>query len=200
MMNFLAGEYKKGTIAPTQGDIFRAFRMTPYDKVKVVIVGQDPYPTFTNGMPDATGLAFANRKDVLSLSPSLRMIRNAVENNMDALHLDFDVSLEKWAKQGVLLLNTALTINIYRRNLHKPLWEKFTRGILYNLDINKQDLHFVFWGKDAQRFNNINGLFHNTYEYMHPTAAVYKNNQWDCKHFEQINNNLTYDKQETIKW
>lgn len=205
LMGFLVNEYKIGKIAPLQGDIFKAFKLTPYNKVKVIIVGQDPYPTFTNGIPDATGLAFANRRTVLGMSPSLKQINLALEKDIfrGGPILDFDVTLESWAEQGVLMLNTALTINTFRKSLHKPYWKFFIESLLLNLSNNKTGLHFVFWGKDAQKFNTMNGLFHYTYEYKHPASVVYNpGTSWDCKHFTEINMNLLGQngESETIKW
>lgn len=205
LMGFIIHEYKVGKIAPLQKDVFKAFKLTPWEKVKVVIVGQDPYPTFTNDVPDATGLAFGNRRTVLGMSPSLQQIAYAVEKDIfnGGPILDFDVTLETWAQQGVLLLNTALTINVFRRNLHKSYWKFFTESLLLNLSNQKTGLHFVFWGKDAQRFNTMNGLFHYTYEYKHPASVTYNpGTTWDCKHFSEINMNILGQNgpEEAIKW
>lgn len=204
LMGFLINEYKIGKIAPSQGDIFKALRITSYDSIKVIILGQDPSPNFTNDIPDATGLAFANRRTVLGMTPELKQINLAVEKDIfkGGPILDFDVTLENWAKQGVLMLNTALTINTFRKSLHRPYWKFFIESLLLNLSNNKTGLHFVFWGKDVQKFNNINGLFHYVYEYSHPTSANKPGNPWDCKHFTEININILEQngQEETIKW
>lgn len=193
VMGFLMQDYSKSNVVPLQSDIFKAFKMTPYDEVKVIILGEDVYSTSSNGFPDATGLAFANRSDVINIDKSLRSIFSAIENTCyDGLNIDTDITLESWAKQGVLLLNTSLTQNIYRKQVHKGMWKPFTEQILKGLSQNKNGLHFCFWGKEVKYFEPIvNGLFHYKYEGDYPSGKRTKMGEdWKCTHFQDINNNI----------
>lgn len=197
-------EYQKGTIYPKQMDIFKAFKLTPFDKVRVVIIGQDPYATGPEDSPHATGLAFAHNNESNDLTLALRNIHSAVERNCyNGLKVDFDFSLEEWAEQGVLLLNTALTVNKHRPGSHTQLWDGFTRYILESLSRQKTDIHFVFWGKHAQKYKElVNSLFHFKYEASDPSLPTKIGYEWDCNSFKDINTNIIlkegYD--ETIAW
>ena len=120
---------------PERENIFNAFKLCPLYKLKVVILGQDPYHDGS-----ATGLAFSNRSDSTTLSPSLRNIFKEVENNTsNGLKLDQDPNLERWAKQGVLLLNTALTVEKGNPGSHAKLWDSFTKEVLKKIfEYNKR--------------------------------------------------------------
>jgi uracil-DNA glycosylase len=113
----------------------------------VVILGQDPYHDGS-----ATGLAFANSGDGPRISPSLAWIKKALEHDYDTLCLDFDYGLTSWAKQGVLLLNTALTVEKGKAGSHTVLWNTFTKELLTSLTSTKDDIIFVLWGKKAQDY------------------------------------------------
>lgn len=124
--------------------IFRAFSLCPYNTCKVVILGQDPYPQA--GV--ATGLAFANRKEAKTLSPSLKALMTAVNATED-----FDVSLAEWSKQGILLLNTALTCKLNQIGSHVELWRPFITKFIQNLNQQRSDLIYVLLGFQAQYFS-----------------------------------------------
>jgi len=174
--------YVKSEVFPPKGNVLRAFRLTPYKDVKVVILGQDPYPN-----ERANGLAFANSDQVTSLSPALRKIRQRIEKDFyDGLKLDFDPTLESWAKQGVLLINTALTASRVAGS-HVNLWKPFTEEVLEVLSREKEGLYFCLWGKFAQSFAHlIDEDKHTILKHEHPTAANYQGREWLCPHFKEI--------------
>jgi len=133
---------------PERGDIFNAFKLCPLEKLKVVILGQDPYHDGS-----ATGLAFSNRSDSTTLSPSLRNIFKEVENNTSkGLKLDQDPNLERWAKQGVLLLNTALTVEKGNPGAHADLWNKFTIDLLCKISEECPAIVYMLWGSHAKGY------------------------------------------------
>ena len=192
VMLYLKGMYATGTMYPDKKDIFKAFKMTPFDDVKVVILGQDPY--FDGS---ATGLAFANKDDSLRMSPSLEKIKECIEKENGMLHLDFDITLESWANQGVLLLNTALTVEKYKPNSHLDVWKKFTATILSTLTIKKDPIHFCLWGKKAQEYEQwLLTEAHYVHKFQHPAYAARQNIDWNCNHFKKINSQL----KKKIQW
>lgn len=200
LMNFVVSEYNSSMVYPKQENVFRAFRLCPPDKLKVVILGQDPYHD-----GKATGLAFSNHDGVLSMSPSLESIWMEVERHYGGLIMDFDPTLEEWAEQGVLLLNTALTVKKYSPTSHSSKWHPFTKEVLKLINEQFNGLHFCFWGSHAKEFAGlISDTTHYKYYASHPVAHVYRQDgsTWKCDHFEQINKCLIEQngEDETIKW
>jgi uracil-DNA glycosylase len=200
LMNFVVSEYQSSLIYPKQENVFRAFRLCPPEKLKVIILGQDPYHDGS-----ATGLAFANRHDVAQFSPSLHSIWREVERQYGGMILDFDPTLEEWAHQGVLLLNTALTVKKYSPTSHSEKWHPFTKEVLKLINEQFNGLHFCFWGSHAKSFSNlISDNRHFKYYAAHPAAHVYRkdNSSWSCNHFEEINKKLTEQngEDEIIEW
>ena len=204
IMGFLMNDYSKSNVVPLQSDIFKCFLSTPYDQVRVIILGDDLMTTMTDKVPDSTGLAYANRESVLDLSKPLHNIFTSVESNCyDGLNVNLDVTLESWAKQGVLLLNTTLTRNVYRKKVHEPMWKPFIEQILKKLSQDKNGLHFCFWGKENKKLEPlVNGLFHFKYEHVDPSDKLKINEDWNCTHFQDINNNIIQQngKEEIIIW
>lgn len=167
-----AYDQKEPEIFPKKLDLFKAFRLTPFEDVKVIIIGQDPYH---NGR--ATGLAFANPIEFHNKpSPALRRILKELPS------LGSDCTLESWTKQGVLLLNTALTVERKNPGCHASIWSPFTAEVLRLMSENHSGLIFLLWGKHAQGLKkHINENLHYIIESEHPTAGVYSGNpQWDC--------------------
>jgi len=173
----LKAERASKIVYPSSLEVLRAFELTQLKDLKVVIIGQDPYH---NGA--ATGLAFGVRKGY-SINPSLRVIYKelCMENEVDEIP-DFDFSLESWAKQGVLLLNTTLTVIKGHPNSHENLWKGFVDGMINTVVHDyKDNLVFLLWGKYAQtRFkgmiehaNNTKGTMHVIITSPHPAAEVY---------------------------
>lgn len=192
LLKFITEEYKKGIVFPEKNNVFKAFKATPFNKVKVVILGQDPYFTDENGIPDATGLAFANPMSKLKSNPSLDKIHEVVEQSYNGLKIDFDVTLESWANQGVLLLNTALTVKKFSVTSHSKAWDKFTCNILKYLNLKTTGLHFCLWGSNAKKYKKyINPKLHFIYEAEHPAYAARQGKKWNCNHFFEINKNIS---------
>ena len=177
-------------VLPDTSKTFRAFNMCQYKDVKVVILGQDPYHDGS-----ATGLAFANDPDSYnSTSPSLRNIITAVEKDFGTLSMDFDISLESWAEQGVLLLNTALTVLKGNAGSHTGVWRPFTQQFLEALSSSKENLIFVLWGKKAQDYEKFIKGDHTILKAAHPAAESYSGGRagfFDCGHFSKINSLLS---------
>lgn len=193
-ISFLSEEYEtKKNIIPAQKDVFKAFNMVDPTNLKVVIVGMDPYPTLDGA---ATGYAFANPVTKPTLSPSLRLIRNRIEQDLyNGLLLDFDPTLSHWAEQGVLAINAAFTVLAKKPGSHQELWKPFTTALLRDLNSAFEGLYFCFWGKVAQEFAPlINPDKHTKLFAYHPAYATYRGVAWECDHFIEINKKLS------IKW
>jgi len=196
---FLSQEYKRKKIYPEGEDIFRAFSLCPYKDLKIVIIGQDPYH---NGM--ANGLAFANELRTLSISPSLNNIRKELEDDYDTLIVDFDITLESWAKQGILLINTALTVPKGEPGAHAEYWKDVTASII-NIIATKANnpLVFILWGKHAQGFIPTilqNDSPHEILMAAHPSPYSANNGFFGCKHFSKANQILLQNGRGQIKW
>ena len=179
---------------PSIGDIFNAFKLCDYNNLKCIILGMDPDPQ--KGI--ATGLAFANREDVAS--PSLEIIRNSfyldpVENAL------FDCTLEHWAQQGVLLLNSALTVEIGKPGSHSMLWRNFTINLLKKLSEYSPGLVYIILGKQAETFlpyinKNVNHILID----KHPSYYVRVKEQMSNRVFKKTNQILKANTGETIEW
>lgn len=143
-------EYLKGEVYPKPQFIFRAFEMTPFRKVKVVILGQDPY----HGPNQANGLCFAVGKGV-KLPPSLQNIYKELESDI-GIKPRLEGSLENWAKQGVLLLNATLTVKAHQAGSHQNKgWEEFTDAVIKILSEKRERLVFILWGNYAQKKGEV---------------------------------------------
>jgi uracil-DNA glycosylase len=189
--------YKSGKVYPDQSNVFKAFKECPYAKLSVIILGQDPYHTENQ----ATGLAFANPKDA-RMSPSLKIIQDTLARTVyKDEEFIFDQTLVSWANQGVLLLNTALTVEADKPLSHEHLWTQFTGKLLLRLNQFNSGLIYCLWGKHAQGFDVlINSLSNTILESTHPCSAHYRGEPWDCNHFVKINEQLKAYNNITIKW
>jgi uracil-DNA glycosylase len=191
----LTREYKDKTIRPDREDVYKAFELCSFDNLKIVILGKDPYPN-----KYATGLAFANPEYLTSnISPSLTKIKECVEDTIyKGLNLDFDITLESWAKQGVLLLNTALTVQHGVIGSHQYMWEPFITTVVRIISKYKENVIFMLWGEDAKYYKKfINEDKHHIMEYVHPSYASRNNIKWECNHFLKADLLLKDNK---IKW
>lgn len=172
-------------VLPDTRMTFRAFKECQYKDVQIVILGQDPYH---DGR--ANGLAFANSSSLGLVSPSLRNIWKSLETDFDVLEVDFDHSLESWARQGVLLLNTALTVEKGKAGSHLDLWRPFTERFITALTESKNGIVFMLWGKKAQYFEQFIVGNQHVLKAAHPAAEVYSGGKagfFTCKHFTQAN-------------
>lgn len=141
--------YERNIITPSKKDIFKAFKCCPYKQLKVVILGQDPY----NQPNIATGLAFANKEGTKFLSPSLEVIQEALINPHKPYSGEYlNPSLENWANQGVLLLNSALTVTLHKPNSNIDLWRPFICNFLEELGKKNSGLVYILFGTIAETF------------------------------------------------
>lgn len=185
-------------VYPASGLIFRAFRETPFENVKVVWLGQDPYPS----PGQATGLAF--ECGTIKRSPSMDRINDAYDEEFP-MHFATDImsgELSRWAQQGVLLLNTALTVEHLKPGSHTHLWDKFTARVIQALvaDTSRPKV-FVLLGKNAARFEKLITPPHSIVAREHPQAANHQYRKWNHgKIFSTINNLLKDNGIPQINW
>lgn len=186
LRQFLEEEYQTQTIYPSMPDIFNALKTTSYDDVKVVILGQDPY----HGAGQAHGMAFSVQPGVKT-PPSLVNIYKELQETMGC-YIPNNGYLIKWAKQGVLLLNTVLTVRAGKPQSHKGKgWEKFTDYVISILNERKDPVIFVLWGAPAKKKANlITSPQHKILTAAHPSPLSAYNGFFGCNHFNQINEYL----------
>lgn len=190
-------EYGSGaTIFPPSDDIFNAFHLTPLQEVKCVIIGQDPY----HNVNQAHGLCFSVRPEV-EIPPSLVNIYKELQTDLGC-EIPNNGYLVKWAKQGVLLLNSVLTVRAHQANSHQGIgWEKFTDAVMDILNEQDRPIVFLLWGKPAQnkaaRLNNPNHLI---LKAPHPSPLSAYRGFFGCKHFSQANTFLEQHGLSPIDW
>ncbi len=192
---FVKSEYKTKTIFPPYQNIFDALRFTDYDEVKVVILGQDPY----HGLGEAHGLSFSVREGV-SMPPSLQNIFKELYNDLGIKRNKSD--LTDWAKEGVLLLNSIMTVVKDKPLSHKDKgWEIFTDTIISKLNERKDPVIFVLWGSFARSKKElITNSRHKIIESVHPSPLSANRGFFGSKPFSKINKYLIEMKKEEIKW
>lgn len=178
------------TLCPALPNVFRAFKLCPYDKCRVVFTGQDPYPQ--KGV--ATGILFGNSKDTPEdkLSPSLDVIKEAAIN-FEIPHnlLNFDNSLESWARQGILMINSALTCEINRIGSHTNIWRPFVSKLVRNLSDKRTGIIYVLFGRDAQSLKPyINERYNDIIEIQHPSYFARTKQKMPYSVFKQMNDIL----------
>jgi len=202
LVKFINKAYEDNIIFPAKKNIFKAFRATDYKNLKVVILGKDPYPD-----GKATGIAFGNDNSIIGdnkISPSLLKIKECIEHNIyNGLNLDFDQTLESWSGQGVLLLNTSLTVKKNEIGSHHKYWAKFVVETLKMINDNNSGIIFMLWGKDAQVYEEYISLSkHYVLKFNHPSWAARKDILWDCDHFKKANELIEKNngKEFCIKW
>lgn len=186
VLSKLGPEYKRKPICPAQSNVFKAFEVCPYDKLKVVMLGQDPYPQ--KGV--ATRILFGNKEGTRDedLSPSLQIIKEAAIN-FEIPHncIIFDPTLESWAKQGILMINSALTVEMNKIGSHVMLWRPFIASLLKKLSENETGIIYVLFGKQAQTFKPyINKQFNTILEENHPAYFARTGEAMPHTVFEQI--------------
>lgn len=183
LRTFLISEYKSREIYPSMYDIFNALKMTPYQDVKVVILGQDPY----HEPNQAHGLSFSVNKGVPK-PPSLVNIFKELEADLGIAPPGHGY-LESWAKQGVLLLNTVLTVRRGQANSHKGKgWELFTDHVIKVLNEREKPMVFILWGANARsKAAFITNKNHLILTAAHPSPLSAHNGFWGCRHFSKTN-------------
>ena len=196
LAEFVKEEYKVKTVYPPGGLIFNAFNLCPFQNVKAVIIGQDPY----HGPGQAHGLCFSVREGV-DFPPSLINIFKEIELDME-ISRPTSGNLERWASQGVLLLNATLTVRAHQAGSHqKKGWEQFTDSVITTLNNEKQNIVFFLWGAYAQKKGeSIDRSKHLVLESVHPSPLSASRGFFGNKHFSRCNNYLIENSIEPINW
>lgn len=196
LTRFVRGEYAKRTVYPPPKDIFRAFDRCPFEKVKVVILGQDPY----HGHGQANGLCFAVGERV-PVPPSLQNIFKEIHSDLGIMpHQSGD--LTRWAEQGVLLLNATLTVRANTPGSHQRKgWEEFTDAAIRALSQEREHIIFLLWGNYAKNKGAvIDRTKHLVLEAAHPSPFSADNGFFGCRHFSQANRYLKEHGLREINW
>lgn len=189
--------YETTTVFPEKQNIFKAFSLTKLDNLKVVILGQDPY----HGFGQAQGLAFSTPANIKN-PPSMQNILKEIQSDLGKKSICEDGDLTPWAKQGVLLLNTILTVEESKPKSHHNLgWEVFTDNIIKYISDNCEDTIFILWGSHAiSKTKLIDTKKHHILTAPHPSPLSSYRGFFGCKHFSQTNNILKSLNKEAIIW
>ena len=191
-------EYQNGICYPPKELIFSAFNHCRFEDIKVVIIGQDPY----HGDGEANGLCFSVN-DGVKIPPSLRNIFRELTDDLDTIFMPTSGNLERWAKQGVLLLNASLTVEKDKPNSHKHLkWNLFTDAVIEKISTQKEHVVFMLWGNFAQKKGlKIDRDKHFILESGHPSPMSANQGKWFAnKHFSKANLYLKSKGKNKINW
>ena len=195
LQDFLEEEYSTRDVYPSMENIFNALNTVKYEDVKVVIIGQDPY----HEPNQAHGLAFSVQ-DGITLPPSLENIYKEIQSDL-GISCQRTGNLTRWAKQGVLLLNTSLTVRRGQANSHRGKgWEIFTNEIIKLLSKREDPMVFILWGSNAQSFEPEIGKQHLILKSPHPSPLSAYRGFFGCKHFSKTNNFLISNGKTPIDW
>ena len=196
LVGFVREEYSSRQIFPRGTNIFRAFDKCPFDKLKVVIIGQDPY----HGEGQANGLCFSVN-DGVQFPPSLRNIFQEVESDTGA-PVPTSGNLDRWAEQGVLLLNSVLTVRAHEAASHAGRgWERFTDAVVREIAARRESVVYMLWGSYAQRKGAIADPARNCIlKAVHPSPLSAYRGFFGCRHFSQANDYLVAHGKDPIVW
>lgn len=196
LSRFIKSELSNHTIFPSEENIFNAFHYTPLHKVKVVIIGQDPY----HNENQSHGLCFSVKPEV-SIPPSLVNIYKELHDDLGC-YIPNNGYLEKWARQGVLLLNTILTVRAHQPLSHKGMgWEKFTDAVIRTINVQDRPIVFILWGKPAQNKKSmLNNSRHLILEAPHPSPLSSFRGFFGSKPFSKTNEFLINNNLKPIDW
>ena len=196
LTSFVRQEYKDKTIYPKASNIFNSFNLCPFDKIKVVILGQDPY----HEPNQAHGLCFSVL-DPTPAPPSLKNIFKEINLDLGITPLESG-DLTRWASQGVLLLNATLTVEAHKAGSHQGKgWEEFTDRVIFNLANRKSGLVFLLWGSYAQKKGEfIDQTKHLVLKSVHPSPLSAHRGFFGNHHFSQANNYLIAQGKLPIDW
>lgn len=197
LYTFVKDEYNTKEIFPPADDIFNAFHFTPLSKVKVLLLGQDPYHNYHQ----AHGLSFSVLPDQKDIPPSLQNIYKELNSDLDC-YIPNNGYLKKWADQGVLLLNTVLTVRAHQANSHQGKgWEQFTDAVIKALNEQDRPIVYLLWGKPAQsKIKMLNNPKHLILTAPHPSPLSAYRGFFGCKHFSKTNEFLKANGIEPIDW
>ena len=197
LIEFVKDEYDNNVVYPSINNIYKALELTPLNEVKVLILGQDPY----HNVNQAHGLSFSVLPTQTKLPPSLKNIYKELEDDLGC-YIPNNGYLEKWAKQGVLLLNTVMTVREHEANSHKGKgWEKFTDAIIKILNQQDRPIVYLLWGGPSQKkdlfLNNPKQL---VLKAAHPSPLSAYRGFFGCKHFSKANKFLKENGENAIDW
>ena len=197
LYQFVRQEYNTHVIYPPADDIFNAFHFTPLSKVKVLILGQDPY----HGEHQAHGLCFSVLPDQPEIPPSLQNIYKELETDVGC-YIPNNGYLKKWADQGVLLLNTVLTVRAHQAGSHQGKgWEQFTDAIIEAVNAQDRPIVYLLWGKPAQsKIPMLTNPKHLILKAPHPSPLSAYRGFFGCRHFSQTNEFLEKNGLAPIDW
>lgn len=197
LFEFVKGEYSRVTVYPPADDIFSAFHFTPLSQVKVLILGQDPY----HNVHQAHGLSFSVPSDQPDIPPSLKNIYKELQEDLGC-RIPNNGYLKKWADQGVLLLNTVLTVQAHQANSHQGRgWEKFTDAVIQAVNAQERPIVYLLWGKPAQsKIPMLTNPKHLILKAPHPSPLSAHRGFFGCRHFSQANEFLQKNGVEPIDW
>ena len=196
LYQYVMSEYSNNMIYPIEEDIFNAFHFTPLSKMKVVILGQDPY----HKEGQAHGLCFSVKPEV-DIPPSLVNIYKELQEDLGC-YIPNNGYLERWAKQGVLLLNTVLTVRAHEANSHQGKgWERFTDAVIQAVNAQDRPIVFILWGRPAQsKKSMLNNSKHLILEAPHPSPLSSYRGFFGSKPFSKANEFLIKNNIEPIDW
>jgi uracil-DNA glycosylase len=182
---------------PTLKQLFRAFEECPYDDLKVVFIGQDPYPQL--GVADGISFSCGNTNKV---QPSLRYIFEEIERTVYQEFPSYqDPDLSRWSKQGILMLNTALTVEVGKIGSHYDIWKPFTAYMLDWLNNHNKELIYVYMGKKAEEWSVLTGDNNYKFSVKHPASAAYNGSKWDSNDiFNKISKLVEENNGQKIIW
>lgn len=197
LYEFVKDEYSKTVIYPPADDIFNAFHFTPLSKVKVLILGQDPY----HNENQAHGLSFSVPESQRDIPPSLQNIYKELQSDCGC-YIPDNGYLKKWADQGVLLLNTVLTVRAHQANSHQGRgWEQFTDAVIQAVNAQDRPIVYMLWGSPAQKkIPMLNNQKHLILKAPHPSPLSAYRGFFGCHHFSQANKFLSDNGIEPIDW
>ena len=197
LYKFVKNEYDNHVIYPPADDIFNAFHFTPLSEVKVLILGQDPY----HNEHQAHGLCFSVLPDQPEIPPSLQNIYKELESDLGC-YIPNNGYLEKWARQGVLMLNTVLTVRAHQANSHQGKgWEQFTDAIINAVNAQDRPVVYLLWGRPAQsKISMLTNPKHLILKAPHPSPLSAYRGFFGCRHFSKTNEFLTANGLTPIDW
>lgn len=197
LYEFVKQEYSTRVIYPPADDIFNALHFTPLKGVKVLILGQDPY----HNEHQAHGLSFSVLPEQKEIPPSLQNIYQELHDDLGC-YIPNNGYLEKWARQGVLMLNTVLTVRAHQANSHQGKgWEKFTDAIIEAVNEQDRPIVYMLWGRPAQnKIPMLNNPKHLILKAPHPSPLSAYRGFFGCQHFSQANEFLKAHGVEPIDW
>lgn len=197
LINFVKNEYSKTVVYPSSDDIFNAFHSTPLNRVKVLLLGQDPY----HNEHQAHGMSFSVLPEQKDIPPSLKNIYKELSDDLGC-SIPSNGYLKKWADQGVLLLNTVLTVRAHQANSHQGKgWEQFTDAVIRAVNEEDRPIVYFLWGKPAQsKIHMLTNPKHLILKAPHPSPLSAYRGFFGCKHFSKANEFLIANGIEPIDW